>query len=54
MKEIVNSAAYADGKRIADVDIFDVSHVLKEENQFVWIGLQEIAFDTLIRAFGRK
>ena len=49
MKEIVNSAAYADGKRIADVDIFDVSHVLKEENQFVWIGLHEPSEEILNR-----
>jgi magnesium transporter len=49
MKEIVNSAAYADGKRIADVDIFDVSSVLKEENQFVWIGLHEPSEEILNR-----
>lgn len=49
MKEIVNSAAYADGKRIADVDIFDVNSVLKEENQFVWIGLHEPSEDILNR-----
>ncbi len=49
MKEIVNSAAYADGKRIADVDIFDVSGVLKEENQFVWIGLHEPSEEILNR-----
>ena len=41
MKEIVNSAAYANGKRIADVDLNDLHKVLKEENQFVWIGLYE-------------
>lgn len=49
MKEIVNSAAYADGKRIADVDIFDVRSVLKEENQFVWIGLHEPSEEILNR-----
>ncbi len=49
MKEIVNSAAYADGKRIADVDIFDGSRVLKEENQFVWIGLYEPSEEILNR-----
>jgi len=41
MKEIINSAAYANGKRIADVDLNDLHKVLKEENQFVWIGLYE-------------
>lgn len=49
MKEIINSVAYADGKRIADVDIFDVSGVLKEENQFVWIGLHEPSEEILNR-----
>lgn len=39
--EIVNCAAYANGKRIADVNLSDVHHVLEEENQFVWIGLHE-------------
>lgn len=41
MQEIVNCAAYAEGKRIADVDLSDVHTVLKEKNQFVWIGLHE-------------
>ena len=41
MKEIVNCAAYAEGKRITDVDLSEVHDVLKEKNQFVWIGLHE-------------
>lgn len=41
MKEIVNCAAYAEGKRIADVELGDIHTVLKEKNQFVWIGLHE-------------
>ncbi len=41
MKEIINCAAYFDGKRIADVNLQDVHTVLKEKNQFVWIGLHE-------------
>jgi magnesium transporter len=41
MKEIINCAAYAEGKRIADVSIGDVQNFLKNENQFVWIGLFE-------------
>jgi magnesium transporter len=41
MKEIVNCAAYAEGKRIADVNLSDVHKVLEEEDQFVWIGLHE-------------
>jgi magnesium transporter len=49
MKEIVNCAAYAEGKRIADVNINDVHEVLKKENQFVWIGLHEPSEEILIR-----
>lgn len=41
MKEIINCAAYSDGIRIADVNLSDVHTVLKEKNQFVWIGLHE-------------
>ncbi|MEP7322227.1 MAG: magnesium/cobalt transporter CorA [Saprospiraceae bacterium] len=41
MKEIINCAAYAEGKRIADVNLIDVHAVLKEKSQFVWIGLHE-------------
>jgi len=41
MKEIVNCAAYAEGKRITDVDLSEVHDVLKKKNQFVWIGLHE-------------
>ena len=41
MKEIVNCAAYSEGKRIADVDLSEVHDVLKKKNQFVWIGLHE-------------
>ena len=41
MKEIVNCAAYAEGKRITDVQLSDVHDVLMKKNQFVWIGLHE-------------
>ncbi len=42
MKEIINCAAYSQGRRKADVDLNDVHEVLKENNsQFVWIGLHE-------------
>lgn len=49
MREIINCAAYAEGKRIADVNLSDVHEVLKKENQFVWIGLYEPAEDILTR-----
>jgi len=41
MKEIINCAAYADGHRIADVQLNEVHNVLQQKNQFVWIGLHE-------------
>ena len=47
MKEIVNCAAYAGGRRVADVKLSDVHEVLKEDNQFVWIGLHEPSEEVL-------
>ena len=41
MKEIVNCVAYAEGQRVADVNLSDVGNYLHEKNQFVWIGLHE-------------
>lgn len=41
MKEIVNCVAYADGQRVADVNLGDVGNYLKDKNQFVWIGLYD-------------
>src|SRR6476646_3836120 len=47
MKEIVNCAAYSGGKRIADVPLSTVHDVLKEPDQFVWIGLHEPSEEVL-------
>jgi magnesium transporter len=44
---IVNCAAYADGRRVADVAIQDISEVLKQADRFVWIGLHEPDGDLL-------
>src|SRR5215510_14814348 len=41
MKEIVNCVAYSGGLRAADVELKNVHEALKENNQFVWIGLHE-------------
>jgi magnesium transporter len=49
MKEIVNCAAYYQGHRKADVDLQDVHEVLKDGNQFVWIGLHEPSEEILER-----
>ena len=38
---MVNCAAYAGGRRVADVDITAIAKVLKQEDRFVWIGLHE-------------
>ena len=49
MKEIVNCAAYCDGKRTADVELDKVHEVLKDTSQFVWIGLHEPSEEVLSR-----
>ena len=41
MKEIINCAAYAGGRRLADVELNKVHDILKEKDKFVWIGLYE-------------
>ncbi|MBC7848586.1 MAG: magnesium/cobalt transporter CorA [Chitinophagaceae bacterium] len=41
MREVINSAAYSQGLRIANVELGDVHELLKESSQFVWIGLHE-------------
>ena len=38
---VVNCAAYANGRRVGEVPIADVSEVLKLPDRFVWIGLHE-------------
>src|SRR4028118_531404 len=47
MKEIINCAAYSKGRRIADVELHEVHEVLKENDQFVWIGLHEPSEEVL-------
>ncbi|MDQ6844002.1 MAG: magnesium transporter, partial [Bacteroidota bacterium] len=49
MKEIINCAAYSAGRRIADVELNKVHEVLKDSDQFVWIGLHEPSEDVLER-----
>ena len=38
---VINCAAYADGVRVANVAIADISEELKHEDRFVWVGLFE-------------
>jgi len=49
MGQIVNCAAYSSGRRIADVELPEVHHVLKEPGQFVWIGLHEPSEEVLAK-----
>jgi magnesium transporter len=48
-KQIITCAAYAMGRRVADVELNDVHEVLKDQNQFVWIALHEPSEETLER-----
>ena len=47
MKEIINCAAYSQGRRVADVELHQVHEVLKATDQFVWIGLHEPSEEVL-------
>jgi len=41
MSGVVNCAAYAGGRRVADVALDDISEVIEQPDRFVWIGLHE-------------
>jgi magnesium transporter len=41
MKGVVACVAYAEGCRVRDVEIPDISEVLKEPGVFVWVGLHD-------------
>jgi len=47
MSEVINCAAYSQGRRRANVELHEVHEVLKEANQFVWIGLHEPSEEVL-------
>ncbi|MES1217103.1 MAG: magnesium/cobalt transporter CorA [Bacteroidota bacterium] len=49
LHEIVNCAAYANGHRIANVELDAVNEALKQPDRFVWIGLHEPTEETLLR-----
>ena len=36
---VINCASYAQGVRVANVEIADISEELKHEDRFVWVGL---------------
>ncbi|MFT3680378.1 MAG: magnesium/cobalt transporter CorA [Ferruginibacter sp.] len=47
MSEVINSASYLDGRRIANVSLNEVHETLKHPDQFVWLGLHEPSEATL-------
>ena len=49
LHEIVNCAAYAKGRRVANMELDGVSEELKQTDRFVWIGLHEPTEETLQR-----
>jgi magnesium transporter len=49
MSKIVNCAAYLEGRRIANVEIEEISSVLEHPEQFVWIGIQDPDEKTLVQ-----
>ena len=38
---VINCASYAQGIRVANVELADISEELKHEDRFVWVGLFE-------------
>ncbi|MET0377567.1 MAG: magnesium and cobalt transport protein CorA [Spongiibacteraceae bacterium] len=41
MTKIVNSVAYRNGTRLADIPLVDISEVVPQADTFVWLGLHE-------------
>lgn len=48
-KQIINCAAYCNGRRIGDVELNKVHEILEEPGQFVWIALHEPSEEVLER-----
>ena len=46
--EIINCAAYLNGKRIANIEASNISQVLQNPDEFVWVGLHEPSEETLV------
>lgn len=49
MNEVVNCAAYLDGRRVASIEIDNIKNVLHHPDKFVWVGLHEPGEETLQR-----
>lgn len=41
MRMVINSVAYKNGKRSSDITLDEISDILKDEDTFVWLGLNE-------------
>jgi magnesium transporter len=41
MEGIVNCVAYSDGRRVANIGIGEISKMLRQTDNFVWVGLHE-------------
>ena len=41
MGGVVNCAAYAGGRRIAEIEVKEIAEALKHEDRFIWVGLYE-------------
>ncbi|HYR38989.1 MAG TPA: magnesium/cobalt transporter CorA [Methylomirabilota bacterium] len=48
MEGVVACVAYADGKRLGDVAIPDISEALKQPGVFVWVGLHDPSSELLL------
>jgi magnesium transporter len=49
MEAVINCASYAEGQRIANIKLDDISTELNYKDRFLWIGLQEPTEQTLKR-----
>lgn len=49
MGSLINCAAYADGRKVANVDLEGISDVLEQADKFVWIGLHEPEEEMLVK-----
>jgi magnesium transporter len=41
IEHVVNCAAYCDGRKVGNVELDDISEILRFPGQFIWIGLHE-------------
>src|SRR5205085_2222310 len=52
-QNVVNCAAYEAGRRVADIDLEQASHIETGDKRFVWIGLHEPDEDLLKKVQAR-